>query len=81
LATATTWSSSRPGTRPTWTTNSPNLGEPCVGIVALVRHALPGDGEPGATIVITLWRVMVFPDPTHLSQTLTRISSLRIYVG
>jgi hypothetical protein len=76
-----TWSSSRPGTRPTWTTNSPNLGEPCAGIVALVRHAPPGDDEPGATTIITLRRVKVFPDPAPLSQTSTQISSLRIYVG
>jgi hypothetical protein len=64
-----------------WTTNSPNLGEPCVGIVALIRHALLGDGEPGTTTVIALRRVMVFPDPAPLSQTPTWISSLRIYIG
>jgi hypothetical protein len=61
--------------------NSPNLGEPYAGIVALVRHAPPGDGEPGTTTVIALLRVMVFPDPAPLSQTRTQISSLRIYVG
>jgi hypothetical protein len=63
------------------TTSSHNLGEPCAGIVALVRHAPLGDGEPSATAVFTSRRVMVFPDPVPLSQTLTRISSLRIYVG
>jgi hypothetical protein len=56
-------------------------GEPCAGIVALVGHTPPGDGEPDATTVIALRRVMVFPDPTPLSQTPTRISLLRIYVG
>jgi hypothetical protein len=61
--------------------NSPNLGEPYVGIVALVRHVPPGDDEPSATTVIALRRVMVFPDPAPLSQTPTWISSLRIYVG
>jgi hypothetical protein len=55
--------------------------ERCAGTVALVRHAPPGDGEPSATAVIASRRAMVFPDPTPLSQTLTRISSLRIYVG
>jgi hypothetical protein len=72
---------SRAGTRPTWTTSSPSLGEPCTGIVALVRHAPLGDGEPSATTVIALRRVMVFPDPAPLIQTPTWISSLRIYVG
>jgi hypothetical protein len=57
------------------------LGEPSASIVALVRHALPGNGEPGATTIITLQRVMVFSDPVPLSQTLTRISSLMICVG
>jgi hypothetical protein len=42
-------------------------GELYVGIIALVRHAPPGDGEPGTTTVIALWRVMVFPDPAPLS--------------
>jgi hypothetical protein len=63
------------------TTSSPNLGEPCASIIALVRHAPPGDGEPSATAVIALRRVMVFSDPAPLSQTPTRISSLRICVG
>jgi hypothetical protein len=81
MATAMTWSSSRPGTRPTVTTSSPNLGELCVGIIALVKHAPPGDGEPSATAVIALRRVMVFLDPAPLSQTSTWISSLRICVG
>jgi hypothetical protein len=63
------------------TTSSPNLGEPCASIIALVRHAPPGDGEPSATVVITSWSVMVFPDPAPLSQMLTQIFSLRIYVG
>jgi hypothetical protein len=63
------------------TTSSPNLRERCAGIVTLVRHALPGDGEPSATVVFALRRVMVFPDPAPLSQTSTRISSLRIYIG
>jgi hypothetical protein len=44
-----------------------DLGEPCAGIVALVRHAPPGDSEPGATTVIALQRVMVFLDLTPLS--------------
>jgi hypothetical protein len=70
-----------PGTRPTGTMSSPNLGERCAGIVALVRHAPPGDGEPSATTVIALRRVMVFPDPAPLSQTPTQTSSLRICVG
>jgi hypothetical protein len=56
-------------------------GEPYAGIVALVRHASPGDGEPDATTIIALRRVMVFPDLVPLSQTPTWISSLRIYVG
>jgi hypothetical protein len=63
------------------TTSSPNLGECCTGIVALIKHVPPVDGEPSATVVIALWRVMVFPDPVPLSQTLTQLSSLRIYVG
>jgi hypothetical protein len=49
--------------------NSPNLGEPYAGIVALVRHAPPGDDEPAATTVIALRRVMVFLDSAPLSQT------------
>jgi hypothetical protein len=57
------------------------LGERCAGIVALIMHALPGNGEPSATAVIASWRAMVFPDSVPLSQTPTRISSLRIYVG
>jgi hypothetical protein len=81
LATATTWSSSRPGTQLTGTMSSPNLGERCAGIVTLVRHAPHDDGEPSATAVIALQRVMVFLDPAPLSQTPTRISSLRICVG
>jgi hypothetical protein len=67
LATAMTWSSSRLGTRLTVTTGSLSLGEHCTDIVALVRHAPPGDGEPSATAVIALRRVMVFPDPAPLS--------------
>jgi hypothetical protein len=39
LATATTWSFSRPGTRPTGTTSSLNLGEPCAS------HRLVEDGR------------------------------------
>jgi hypothetical protein len=53
----------------------------CVGIIALARHAPPGDGEPSATAIIALQRVMVFPDTAPLSQTPTWTSSLRIYVG
>jgi hypothetical protein len=53
----------------------------CAGIVALARHAPPGDVEHSATAVITLRRVMVFPDPAPLSQTPTWTSSLRICVG
>jgi hypothetical protein len=63
------------------TMSSLNLGEPCAGIVALVRHAPPGDGEPSATVIIALRRMMVFPDLASLSQMPTRISSLRICVG
>jgi hypothetical protein len=63
------------------TTSSLNLGERYAGIVALIKHAPPGDGKPSATAVIASQRVMVFPDPVPLSRTPTRISSLRIYVG
>jgi hypothetical protein len=56
-------------------------GEPYASIVALVRHAPPGDGEPSATAVITSRRTVGFPDPAPLSQTPTQISSLRICVG
>jgi hypothetical protein len=56
-----------PRHRPTVTTSSPNLGERCAGIVALVRHAQPGDGEPSATTVIASRRAMVFPDPAPFS--------------
>jgi hypothetical protein len=70
-----------PRHRLTVTMNSPSLGEHCVGIVALVRHAPPGDGEPSATAVTASRRVMVFSGPVPLSQTPTRIFSLRIYVG
>jgi hypothetical protein len=45
----------------------PNLGERCADIIALVRHAPPDNGEPSATAVIALRRVMVFPDPAPLS--------------
>jgi hypothetical protein len=57
-----------------WTMNSPNLGEPCAGIVALVRHAPLGDGEPGATTVIALRRVMVYADTNFLAKDLCRMS-------
>jgi hypothetical protein len=57
------------------------LGEHCAGIVALVRHVTPGDGEPSTTVVIASRRAMVFPDPAPLSKTPTQISSLRICVG
>jgi hypothetical protein len=60
-----------PSTRSTGTTSSPNLGGRYAGIIALARHALPSNGEPSATTVIALQRVMVFPDPAPLSQTLT----------
>jgi hypothetical protein len=75
------WSSSRPGTRPTGTMSSLNLGQPCVGIIALIRHAPPGDGEPSATAVIASGRTVGFPDLAPLSRTPTQISSLRICVG
>jgi hypothetical protein len=46
-------------------------GGRCAGIVALGRHAPLGDGEPSATAIIALRRVMVFPDLAPLSQTPT----------
>jgi hypothetical protein len=63
------------------TMSSLNLGEPYAGIVVLVRHAPPGDGEPSATAVIASRRTVGFPDLAPLSQTPTWISSLRICVG
>jgi hypothetical protein len=81
MATATIWSSSRPGTRLTRITSSPSLGEHCAGIIALDRREPPDDGEPGATAVSTSQRVEGFPDPAPLSQTPTQISSLRVCVG
>jgi hypothetical protein len=56
-------------------------GERYAGTDALARHVPPGDGVPSATVVIASRRVTVFPDPAPLSQTPTRISSLRICVG
>jgi hypothetical protein len=47
--------------------NSPSLGENYTGIVALVRHVPPGDGEPSATTVTASRRVMAFFDPAPLS--------------
>jgi hypothetical protein len=81
MATAMTWSSSRPDTRPTVTTSSPSQGERYTGIIALVGPVQSGGGKPIMAAIIALQGVMVFPDPVPLSRTPTRISSLRTCVG
>jgi hypothetical protein len=59
-------------------TSSPSLGEHCTGIIAPDRRELPDDDDPSATAVFTSRRVVGFLDLAPLSQTPTKISSLRV---